>query len=630
MWKKNRGGGHGSRESGRSGAGARPGVLAGWAALASFYAGDFLGDVRGRDAFCWMDPYQYFHFARDLLTGARRFNEFELPSLFPFFVVPLLRIRDSIAAALCVNLIFLVPFLLAIWGLSRRLAPGQPPWAVAAGVLASPLLLGLSRSLYVEFALSALVAMQFCLWWESDGFTRRAETTLFAVLFALGCMTKMTYPLFLIGPAAVELLHGIRHDRPRAARLAAALALPLAAVVMVQFLVFRSSFVYYRRFGYTALPVMRLIGPLGRFTRDSMSFYFTHLGKTMLPFLWPWLLLPASALCWDRAFRTSRDTHLLLAWLLTPLALLILPEVKEPRHVAPCVPPALLLIYAGLSRMPHRRAARVLGSAAMGLALYQYWSVASHRLNAPYFVDRPSAVGALVDGMIQRDPRGRELQDEQGRLDTRRWAYTKNFALTGFDPNMALLLAWHLNPGVAYDLDALESPELRRSDEAYRSFEDLFLVNAFNLYNRRCLWPCLYETLDRETVVAHADYILARGGSPEAWAQRFPHHRVAFAVRSPRDTIYVLAAAAPSEHSYRELYARAYLQTGRATAEEEAAVFEDLCMNAALRGDWARLASLRQEWAGRLPPGVERKPIYYTANMLALHQQSLALRRAHE
>lgn len=120
--------------------------------LVIIYAIDFHIDVRGRDALTWMDPQQYFGFSQSLLEGTRPYNDFEVASIFPFFVVPAVAVDNSVAASLWTNMFFALVLLLAIHLLCRELQLQSPSPLIAAVVLCSPLLIGLSRSLYVEFS----------------------------------------------------------------------------------------------------------------------------------------------------------------------------------------------------------------------------------------------------------------------------------------------------------------------------------------------------------------------------------------------------------------------------------------------------------------------------------------------
>ena len=81
-------------ETGRSGA------RIGLACLGGAFLLDFHLDVRSRDLFSWMDPYQYYDFALAALQGREPLDGFEIPSIFPFFVMPLLAVEPSIPAAL--------------------------------------------------------------------------------------------------------------------------------------------------------------------------------------------------------------------------------------------------------------------------------------------------------------------------------------------------------------------------------------------------------------------------------------------------------------------------------------------------------------------------------------------------
>src|SRR5512141_15403 len=58
--------------------------------LVALWLVDFYFDVRHRDGFTWMDPEQYFVFAKDLAEGVANLKGFGVPTLFPFLIVPFL------------------------------------------------------------------------------------------------------------------------------------------------------------------------------------------------------------------------------------------------------------------------------------------------------------------------------------------------------------------------------------------------------------------------------------------------------------------------------------------------------------------------------------------------------------
>ena len=577
------------------------------------YAVSFFADVRGRDAFIWMDPGQYFSFACDLLTGQRPVNGFELPSLFPFFVSIPLAIYPSPAAALSINLVAAFVLMGAVHGLCRAMDIRWPP-LVAACALSSPLLIGLSRELYVEFTLCAIVALQFVLWFRSDGFTRRRETIWFAILFAIGVLTKMTYPVYLAGPFLVDVLFFLKQRNIRGlVRCAAVFILPGLAALLVACLLFPGGLDYYRSLGNTLIPAMPLFGPR-ILSLGSVAYYPVQIWKTLL-----FLLTPLLLLCGGK-FQGDRRRLILWAWFLGPLAMGTL-ELKEPRYVAPCVIPAVLLIFAGISsaRPPMRR---VLCALAFVLSLTQYELVTHHWKAVPYYLDRPSLAVDLLDVMIKADPGRDRFVDDSGRVNQLRWTYSRNIALTGFDSNRALLYAWQFNPAVTYDLDLFDQAPDRTHWETPGAFEDLYLLTVFGLYTRCCLWPRYYWTLDRATVVSNADFILAERGSPEEWARRYPGHVFLKTLSCGDEPVHVLRAVSLPRPSYRSLYAKEVLAQTNPTDEDRAAIYYERSMNAILRGDFAAWEAIEKEFSSPLNPTVPRRNIYWTGNYKRLQKMA--------
>jgi hypothetical protein len=155
-------------------------------AFLSWYLVEFVSGISRQDAFTWMDPYQYYAFARDFASGIRAWDQFELPSIFPFFVVPFLKVSPTIPSALCANVVFLAMLLSAGYFLCAEFDIGKWYYVMVISFLCSPLIIGLSHSLYPELALSALVAWQFVLWFRSDHFRNPWATIVFVWYSASG------------------------------------------------------------------------------------------------------------------------------------------------------------------------------------------------------------------------------------------------------------------------------------------------------------------------------------------------------------------------------------------------------------------------------------------------------------
>jgi 4-amino-4-deoxy-L-arabinose transferase-like glycosyltransferase len=132
--------------------------------LIALFAIDFHMDVRERDVFSWMDPYQHYEFSLDVVQGRAAFSEFEIPSLFPALVMPFLAVEPSIPASLWVNFAAMLLLLAGLHGLGRELGMKTPAPIVALLVLSSPIMVGLARTLYIEFTLTAMATVVFLLW----------------------------------------------------------------------------------------------------------------------------------------------------------------------------------------------------------------------------------------------------------------------------------------------------------------------------------------------------------------------------------------------------------------------------------------------------------------------------------
>ena len=564
------------------------------------YLIDYNHDLRWRDSFSWMDPEQYYDFAADWMNGLG-FDQIIVPSIFPIFIVPFLSVGGvSVPSALWVNALFLIVLCLAVHRLCRQLDINVPSPVVSAVILSSPLLIGLSRELYIEFALTGFSALAFALWFDYQGRPTRRRMVLFGLVYGLGFMLKMTFPVFFIGPFIVLAVSLVKNRHySLLGKDFALFCVPVIIAVVVMCLVFKQSSVYYLDFGNTTVPIMKFIGPLGVLSTPSLFYYVSNIWKTMLFLLTPFLVL---ALLWSRPWAavTNWKTVVLWAWLIGPLILLTLVEVKEPRHVAPCVVPAVLLLFKGISTIRSTCARYAMTIAVVTVSVTQYVLVKEHAVAAPYYLDRASGAKAITETMVKADPRLEPHQASSiltNELYQYCWMRTKNIVLQGFDPNMALLLAWHFRPSAVYDLDQLKEERRGSKDFAYDRFENLYFFTAFNLYNRRCLKRNYYHTLDADTVLTNADYILISERRGDAGSSQASGFHSAGTIRTSGTAVQVLVANTPSVRSYRSIYAREFLSSGKTFPPEDyTAIYFDLTMDAFLRQDFPEVNKLLKEY----------------------------------
>lgn len=606
-------------------------VASGWILLAAVYVLPFQLDVRARDAFSWMDPYQYYLFARGVADGSQAFDASAVPSIFPFFVVPLLRGAGSIPAALQVNVVFAAVLAAAVHGLCRRLRPGVPSVLVATAVLTSPLLFGLSRTLYVELSLTALVALGFAalLRWLDTG--RGRDLALFAAVLGLGFMVKMTYPAFFLVPLAAIAWCACRARRFGAAvRLGLASVTAVAGVLLVQYVVFPTSFRYYTSLGNTAIPIMRLIGPPDVLSWDSLAYYPRVLATLALALLTPFLLLAlgrgrrGGRDAPRRAVPTPSPRALVWLWLLGPVLLLTLQPVKEPRHIAPCVVPAMLLVFDGIASVRAAAARRALATLAVALAALQYAAVALGAVHVPYDL-RGSTGHARIEGaMLAADWRGLAT-DVPPELRWSEWKFRQNVVIAGFGADEALALTWSLFPAVVYDLRDFEV-DAADADAASESFEDLYVLTAFNTYNRRAGWDVPCATLGENAVLANADWVLL-GPAGDAGDARFAPFEPVGTVATRSGDVRVLHAAHATE-AYRTLYARRFLRRHPdLDATERTTVGYELLLTALLERDFEAVPELLRSFPGLADPEARRR-IYWMSAYRPLH--ALAVTRLAE
>lgn len=581
------------------------------------YSADFHFDVRGRDTFSWMDPWEYYTYACALYQGQVSAAELPLPSIFPYFQYPMIAVDSGIPASLWINVLFAGVLLVAIHVLSHQLELKTPSVVIGTVVLACPLLLGLSRELYVEFSLTAIVALQYVLWLECFERERSQWAIPFMLLLVFGQMTKMTYPLFFIAPFFLRATVLVRHKQWLSAlSLVAMFALPVLFALLVEAHFFPTAFSYYLSLGFTTLPVMPLIGPRQVFSFDSVTYYSRHVGITMLAGVAAFLALPLLRTgrlrrCLDDV--EARRDLLLWLWLVGPLVILILQPVKEPRHVAPCTVPAVLLVFRGIEGLGRARLRHAVLTMLLVVALAQYAAVTWGLVYCPYFLDHNVHVAEIDNAVLG----SRGVSGEDKHLSIRD-KYAQNVAIAGFEPNSALALAWYFHPGVVYDLD-LPADDRRMFDTPLAEFEDLYTYTAFNIYNWRCRWPAYYQTLDREDVIWNADYIVVKGRSRGQAAREYPGHRVIGLERASDGPIVVLQNRRIATESYRTVYARRFLERNANLSDRElATIHKEMAMASYYRANRPSADLPPPAFPSDFLPGGPIRPIYFYGTYWAL------------
>ncbi|MBP7830425.1 MAG: hypothetical protein KA248_10950 [Kiritimatiellae bacterium] len=577
--------------------------------LLAVLAAHLLLDIRSRDGFTWMDPEQYYEAASHLALGGG-FKDFAVASFYPLLLGAFLFVHDSIPWALGVHALWLAGLGIAFVLICRRRDLGE--WAPAGllVLMAGPAMFGLSRELYIEFPLTALVTLHY-LAWLREGEKRNAFRL--GLLMAAGFAIKMTYPLFILGPILADAATARRRRNPRRLLwLAGIVVIPVLSVIAIAFLYFPGMFEYYSSIGNTRIPTMRLIGPPEAMSWAAAWFYPHQIAKSYLG----WAGLPILVLlAMARPFHHGRwDRERLGLWLgvLIPVGVFAWMPVREVRHLAPAIPALVLLAGHGFRDLvPLRQRARI-GAAACLLAAVPYLAVTAGRVEAPYFLNRPMRLDQVSGALFSMTPDAARYWTRPDRPDVDRWRFTRSLLLSGFDPNEALAFAWSLAPGGTIDLDRHGQRPAALLPNGYQAFMDFFLLAAFNLYNRRCGWNHAYETLTREEALDAADALVlmaSKGEEPPRFEGFSPVDRVE---RYGGSAYVIYRPDRLPRKTFRRIYAEKYLARNPGASREELnAVWTDMRLEAVLRNGKADEEAMRALFPADFVLGGKVQPIYF-------------------
>jgi len=298
-----------------------------------------------------------------------------------------------------------------VFGAARALWSEHPRRDAIAALAAAltaviPLIYGLSRIFFVEPVLTALVAGS--VWAVAAKTDRRAGLRL-GVLFGLGLLAKILFPLYLAGPLWLRR----KELRPHM-KSALFVAIPLAATWYAFNLPYIMGFAWSAGFGRIAADYA---GPAQSFAGRPLAYASLLLGGALS---WP-LAAAMAAVVAGRRDRLDDGTRLALAWA-APLAVFAFGVNQEIRYAAPALPAlALLAARAAMSfeaqRMRAAAATLLLATGALVFARQTFLLPAAEALpwcGAPSFdggwdrgalVDAAAANGGTVAALALEHPR---------------------------------------------------------------------------------------------------------------------------------------------------------------------------------------------------------------------------------
>jgi 4-amino-4-deoxy-L-arabinose transferase-like glycosyltransferase len=235
---------------------------------------------------------------------------------------------------------------------------GECLWSAREGLLAvaivqtMPLMYGLSRQFLVDYGLATLVVMWMYYLLCFRGFTARGTVVRLGVLFGLGMLMKITFPLYVGLPTVLAILAHLRADRTwRDARKTIG---AIGCILLIGSFVASSWYIpnlktvmgFAVSAGFGKLSVN--YGSTNVFSWDVVSNYFlvvTVVGLSCYYVVLSIVLLPVwITSIWRKRTSEMRHALLLLLWIAVPIAVTTFAVNKDVRYISPICPAVALFL----------------------------------------------------------------------------------------------------------------------------------------------------------------------------------------------------------------------------------------------------------------------------------------------
>lgn len=131
------------------------------------------------------------------------------PPLFHLSMVAFYKLfAVSMDVAALVNMVYLIILLVSAFGIGQAIGGKGAGLLTAFATSTMPMIIAMSRYTYIEFSLSAMVALSMWLLLLSQGFSRKGYSLLFGLSLGLGLLSKWTFSLFVFPALIVVILRG--------------------------------------------------------------------------------------------------------------------------------------------------------------------------------------------------------------------------------------------------------------------------------------------------------------------------------------------------------------------------------------------------------------------------------------
>ncbi|MFL5898117.1 MAG: hypothetical protein ACJ76D_06585 [Solirubrobacterales bacterium] len=261
-------------------------------------------------------------------------------------------------------------------------------------VATTPILVGLLHNVLQDYLLVTLTTLSLLLLLKSEGFRRRWITWAMALTMGLGTLTKVTFPLFVVGPFLVVLAEVVCKSirvrrrpvedgegaalRPTLLNLGGAALIYLAVALAWYGPKFSETLDYVR--STTGGPLALGAGPSDPYTLHAVTSF--TLGVINFNLSWVIVILGIAGviLSWSRLrslFQKPVDPEplwklaFLLVWALIPYLSVATAHNQDVRLMAPAFPAVALLAAGAVTAIPKRKWRLALAAVVVVVLGYQ-------------------------------------------------------------------------------------------------------------------------------------------------------------------------------------------------------------------------------------------------------------------
>lgn len=315
--------------------------------------------------------------------------------LFTIFMLPFVAVFGDMArSGLLLNLVLAPILYLAAGEIAMAIFRDARARLLTIVLVATiPLMVGLFHDVLQDFLLTTLATVSVLVLLKTEQFQRRNMSLVLGLVMGLGTLTKVTFPIFIIGPllvVGVQLASSIwvrsRTDRGAAHAAVRSFGLNIAGAVGVYLLIifpwygpnFSATLDYVQ--STTGGPLAAGAGPENPYTFHAI----TSFTSVVLNANVSWIVVLAGIAALGLNFRTLvswfrspvrvqalTKAAYLLAWVVIPYLSLALAHNQDVRLMAPAMPGVAVIVAGGLVAVrPFRVRVALIGIVVVAL-VYQ-------------------------------------------------------------------------------------------------------------------------------------------------------------------------------------------------------------------------------------------------------------------